>query len=639
MSVGFGFSAGDFIAALNLVSTVVDALRDSGDSSTEYRELISQLYTLETALISVKRIELNDTQHAEHIALMQAASQCQRTIDAFWEKIKKYQPSLKTGGTGSRVKDSWRKVRWAVCRKEDLRAFKANLMGHTESIEMLLTTVQMAATRIDSKKNEEQHRTMAGKLQESYFGCMQRMNFVLDRISTGVQQGKQLLEMTAKVFQTNVQIFQIVVKIQDIITRIPGQVERQQPVFFVDALGRHMAFHLEFVLSAEALTSVLRSNFKDIGPGAKEIEKGEFVIQDSQSKMDVDLADPWETCFRPGQHANMSMVFKSQDSTDRSCPKCRDENTDVIAKDEDIECRKCKMIYRRCVAIVKMVELVTVELISDTAMLSRLKVDSHRAMRTKKRSLPHDEESDMALFRRVRIRTEVVKVKPEDTIHAPTTPPHRMAHISRENSPPGAPLHPTSQKRNNLRAPADAPRTSNLVPLADDTTDPNILRMLEEERNRDLSRSHHPKSREFVDHDVSPFIGDNRDLDQTLSGDPWYPLFPQDDEMEKDIFGSIDNTEYGRLDIDTGIDPDAEEAFNEEESRERTTISNAELMDLDLQDELDREAAVDREIDDMMARQQLPQSDSDSDFGDEYREPQYEESSGYDTDESREKWE
>jgi hypothetical protein len=143
MSVGFGFSAGDFIAALELVATVIDALRDSGDSSTEYRELISQLLTLETALIAVKRIELDDVQHAEVVALQQAAAQCQRTIDLFWVKIKKYQPSLRTGGSGSRVKDSWMKIKWALCKKEDLVRFKADLVGHTESIELLLTTVQM----------------------------------------------------------------------------------------------------------------------------------------------------------------------------------------------------------------------------------------------------------------------------------------------------------------------------------------------------------------------------------------------------------------------------------------------------------------------------------------------------------------
>lgn len=143
MSVGFGFSAGDFIAAVQLVGTVIDALRDSGDSSAEYRSLIGQLYTLETALLRVKRVELDDSQHAEVIALRQAAAQCQRTIDAFWEKINKYQPSLRSGGSGSRVKDGWRKVKWAVCKKEDVLRFKADLMAHTESIELLLTTVQM----------------------------------------------------------------------------------------------------------------------------------------------------------------------------------------------------------------------------------------------------------------------------------------------------------------------------------------------------------------------------------------------------------------------------------------------------------------------------------------------------------------
>lgn len=141
MSVGFGFSAGDFIAAVNLVQTVIDALRDSGDSSCEYRSLISQLHTLETALLRVKRLDLDD--HAEVVALREAAAQCQNTIDGFWKKIEKYQPSLRSGGSGSRFKDGWRKIKWAVLKKEDVVKFKADLMGHTESIEMLLTTVQM----------------------------------------------------------------------------------------------------------------------------------------------------------------------------------------------------------------------------------------------------------------------------------------------------------------------------------------------------------------------------------------------------------------------------------------------------------------------------------------------------------------
>ena len=143
MSIGFGFSAGDFIVALNLVSTVIDALRDSGDASLEYRELVRELYTLEQALLRVKRIELDESYSAERIALQQAASQCHRTIDDFWRKIKNYQPHLGQSSSNHSIKSGWMKIRWALCKKEDLAKFKADLQGHTGSIEVLLLTVQM----------------------------------------------------------------------------------------------------------------------------------------------------------------------------------------------------------------------------------------------------------------------------------------------------------------------------------------------------------------------------------------------------------------------------------------------------------------------------------------------------------------
>lgn len=141
--MSFGFSAGDFTAALELVTTVIDALRESGRASSEYREIVRQLYSLETALIRVKRLEVDPAQNAELVSLRQAAAQCQRTIYDFWKKVQKYQPRLKTGGSGSRLKDGWMKIQWAVCKKEDVANFKADLVGHTESIQLLLMAMQM----------------------------------------------------------------------------------------------------------------------------------------------------------------------------------------------------------------------------------------------------------------------------------------------------------------------------------------------------------------------------------------------------------------------------------------------------------------------------------------------------------------
>ena len=143
MSVRFGFSAGDFIQALELVGTVIDALRESGGAGPDFHELVQGLCTLELALLQVKRLELDEDQNSEGVALREAASQCQRTIEASWNGIQKYQPYLRVEESGSRIKNSWMKMRWAVTEKEDVLKLKARLKGHTRSIEILLATIQM----------------------------------------------------------------------------------------------------------------------------------------------------------------------------------------------------------------------------------------------------------------------------------------------------------------------------------------------------------------------------------------------------------------------------------------------------------------------------------------------------------------
>lgn len=143
MVVPFGFSVGDFISTLELVGTVIAALRSAGGSSDRYRELVDELYTLEKALIRVKNLKLDDSQEGDVQAVRQAASQCQKTIDKFWKKIAKYQQHLSAGGSGSRVKDSWMKIQWALCTREDVDAFRADIRGHIAAIEMLLMIVQM----------------------------------------------------------------------------------------------------------------------------------------------------------------------------------------------------------------------------------------------------------------------------------------------------------------------------------------------------------------------------------------------------------------------------------------------------------------------------------------------------------------
>ena len=139
----FGFSVGDFVAGIELIRQLINALEDSAGSSSKYRELFKELYSLERALLEVKHLELDASQYAQLVALRQAATQCQQTIDEFLIRFRKFQPASRTGGAKSSWRDSLRKMEWALYKKENLERFRAQLSGHTASINMLMMTVQL----------------------------------------------------------------------------------------------------------------------------------------------------------------------------------------------------------------------------------------------------------------------------------------------------------------------------------------------------------------------------------------------------------------------------------------------------------------------------------------------------------------
>jgi hypothetical protein len=325
MSIGFGFSVGDFLAALKLVGTVIDALRESSNSGSVYRELLNELYSLETALLRVKRIDLDESQHIDKLALRQAAAQCQRTIDSFWKKVQKYQSHLREGGTSSKIKDGWTRIKWAVCHKEDMQNFRAEIAAHTGSIEILLLSVQMNMTTMHARSEQHQYKTLSGRVQELSSQGMSKLATMANGIAKSVQQGRSLLESSAKVLDTNLRVFQMVHDIQRFILHIPTQVQRQQPVYMIDAFNRESPFHLEFIRSAEALISVLKVNFKASGCGPGMIDRGEFLIEESGTQNAIDITKAWETCFYPGQRVAMSMLFK-ESNVGGSCPRCRTES-------------------------------------------------------------------------------------------------------------------------------------------------------------------------------------------------------------------------------------------------------------------------------------------------------------------------
>jgi len=337
MPVGFGFSIGDFISAINLVQTVINALSASSTSSSELQELFRQLYSLETALQEIKKLEVSESLHAEVLALKQSAAQCQLTISDFLSKTASYQPHLlcPTNGVSSSLRGRWKKVKWALCKKKDVVQFKTDLLAHTESIQLLLAIIQMKNADLDQKSQHSVQRSLASQIQGGFSDCMSKLRVLHNTLADVSAHVQEFVENSRRIISMNIRVFQIVLNVQNLLMTIPGQVERQQPVYLNDALGRYSPFHLEFIKSSEALISVLSINFKWLGSASKKIQNGEFSIHDARTKRDIDLNRPWDECFLPGQQVEMSMIFDRSEPACTNCPKCRHQC--ALNAEEDVE--------------------------------------------------------------------------------------------------------------------------------------------------------------------------------------------------------------------------------------------------------------------------------------------------------------
>lgn len=57
----------------------------------------------------------------------------------FYKDIERYRGSLRQGGSGSVIRDSWMKVEWALYKKEDVRQMRRKLADQVGRINALLS--------------------------------------------------------------------------------------------------------------------------------------------------------------------------------------------------------------------------------------------------------------------------------------------------------------------------------------------------------------------------------------------------------------------------------------------------------------------------------------------------------------------
>jgi len=92
---------------------------------------------------------------------------------------------------------------------------------------------------------------------------------------------------------------------------------------------------------------VLKTNFEKMPSGPRKIANGEYVLIEAARNRQIDLSTHWNTCFMPGQRVEMRMTFQHETRRLNSCPSCAYESD--IRAEEDVECVKCGVTFRRTI--------------------------------------------------------------------------------------------------------------------------------------------------------------------------------------------------------------------------------------------------------------------------------------------------
>ncbi|KAL2065230.1 hypothetical protein VTL71DRAFT_2899 [Oculimacula yallundae] len=353
LPVPFGFSAGDVIAVCILVKDVIKALDDIQGASSEFQQLSRELWSLDRALLEVEMLSRTCDTSVEPNTLSQTTKrvvdQCRECIELFLRKLKTYSRSLREGGSGDRVRDAGKKIKWILTQKEEIARFRTEINGHSSIIN--IKTTKLAERDISDQllgaqgqRASIQHQQRASlsliqeKLQENDRTLKENYFFKL---------GVELKTMMFSIWTINFKTYNAVMDLQ---THLPREFKPcwiQEPLTLTDALGRVTPIHPELIGSWDVLQSVLVTRFDRL-PGHKKIVRREHALRTHEANLEHynDFTQPFESAFLPGRKFEMRLFFvASEDQEIDLCPTCRRvpyENFEIETK-----CLKCGTAYQR----------------------------------------------------------------------------------------------------------------------------------------------------------------------------------------------------------------------------------------------------------------------------------------------------
>jgi hypothetical protein len=142
-AVPFGFSFGDFVAAIEVIHKVTRALRRSSGARCHFHQTVADLESFETVLRRVEALSPTTSSPDTLEAIRLCAFKCHLPLNRFLQRIRLYEKHMdRSSGSKTQLVQSvtggfW-KAKWAIKVEEEVAKLKADIGPLLEAISVLL---------------------------------------------------------------------------------------------------------------------------------------------------------------------------------------------------------------------------------------------------------------------------------------------------------------------------------------------------------------------------------------------------------------------------------------------------------------------------------------------------------------------
>ncbi|KAL9615787.1 MAG: hypothetical protein Q9160_009261 [Pyrenula sp. 1 TL-2023] len=206
-----GLVSGDFLAVSRLIYRIAGELKRIPESATDYQDLLVELEALDRALKQLFSIEPAEHEAKRLDAVRALAVTCQGPLEAFLEKIEKFEQSIGTWNVKQNgVRGLHRRLQWSMKYKDDVALLRSRLAPKISTITILLLT---ATTKSLAKADTDRH-DIAKEVAHKLFGqntLLRRLEGATTAISSAqsrIEKSQILLMPELEAQGQNVQVLE-----------------------------------------------------------------------------------------------------------------------------------------------------------------------------------------------------------------------------------------------------------------------------------------------------------------------------------------------------------------------------------------------------------------------------------------------